>query len=230
MKKKVALFVIATNKYIEFVYPLYESIKKYFLVNHDVTVFVFTNTDKVPDGCVHIPIAGYGWPDATLKRYHIITDNRGSYSDFDHYYYCDADMLFVGDVGEEVFGNFMGVIHPSFYHKLFEPTYERNPKSTAFIEGGGEYYCGGFNGGSSYLRMASNIKEMIDVDLSNGIVAVWHDESYLNKYAKMNSPDVVLSPEYCYPENEELNRLWGILDIQPKLIALDKNKDEMRNV
>ena len=44
-KIKIGLLVIATGKYDVFVPPLFASMKKYFLTDHDVTMFVFTDSD-----------------------------------------------------------------------------------------------------------------------------------------------------------------------------------------
>ena len=70
--------------------------------------------------------------------------------------------------------------------------------------------------------MAECIKKNIDIDLNNNIIAVWHDESHLNRYFIDNKPEIELSPSYCYPEN------WN-LPFEKKLIALDKNHNEIRS-
>ena len=57
---------------------------------------------------------------------------------------------------------------------------------------------------------------------SNGIIAIWHDESHLNKFFTINKPTTILSPSYCYPES------W-ILDYNKKLLALDKDHESIRN-
>ena len=50
-KKKIGLLVIATGKYDMFVPPLFKSVKKHFMNNHDVTVFVFTVIDLLITSC-----------------------------------------------------------------------------------------------------------------------------------------------------------------------------------
>ena len=49
----------------------------------------------------------------------------------------------------------------------------------------------------------------------------WHHESHLNRYFIDNPPTIMLSPEYCYPEN------WDI-PFKKRLLALDKNHEECR--
>jgi len=225
---KIAVFVIATNKYLDFVEPLYKSMQNYFLVGHQKDIFVFTNRDSVPGNCKRVEVEAYGWPYASLMRYHMIYNNMSQYQYYDYYYYVDADMLFLQPVGEEVFGSFTCVLHPGFYYHLYVPTFERRAGSCAYVDDNGDYYAGGFNGGSNFLMMAFAIKLMTDIDLYKNFLPVWYDESYLNKYARLFPPDTVLTPDYCYPENRELNERWHLLDIKPKILALDKNKDEIR--
>jgi len=225
-KKKIGLLVIATGKYDEFIPPLFKSMKKHFLKDHDVTMFVFSDQD-IPkkDGLFHIFQKHEEWPYATLKRYHVFDKNKEILSKMDYLFYCDADMLFVNNIGNEILGQLVGTIHPGFYNGQ-RGTYETNEKSTAFIKSneGNKYYAGGFNGGSSqeFLKMSEFIKNNIDKDLLNNIIAVWHDESHLNKYFIDNIPTVELCPSYCYPES------WD-LPFEKKLLALDKNHNQIRN-
>ena len=66
----------------------------------------------------------------------------------------------------------------------------------------GEYYvAGGLNGGRAedYLRMCREWADAVRRDLEYCVIAVWHDESHLNKYVIGRHP-LVLSPEYLFPE------------------------------
>jgi len=54
--------------------------------------------------------------------------------------------------------------------------------------------------------------------MTNDVMAVWHDESHLNKYAVEHEAEIKpLSPAYCYPEG------WN-LPFDKKIISLDKGK------
>jgi len=223
---KIGLLVIATNKYISFSHRLLASSKQHFLTNHEVTMFVFTNRHDVPEGTVRLEQEHLQWPGPTLMRYHIFLKHKELLSKMDYLFYSDADMLFVDTVGDEVLGKTVATIHPGFYNKSrHEYTYETRNESSAFIppEEGFSYFAGGFNGGTAagYLELAENCKTMIDDDAKKGLIAVWHDESYMNKYFSRNPPANVLSPSYCYPESANL-------PFKKRLLALDKNHHEMR--
>jgi hypothetical protein len=224
---KIGILVIATNKYVKFTFPLYESAKKHFMQGHEVTMFVFTNMPDVPVGTVRVEQEHLPWPMPTLMRYHVFLKNRELLKDMDYLFYSDADMLFVDAVGDEALGSLVATTHPGFFNKhKSQYSYERRPESAAFMgpNDGYAYFAGGFNGGKrdTFLGMAEEIKKMIDSDAQKGIVAVWHDESYMNKYLSMNMPTNVLNPSYCYPESASL-------PFKKRLLALDKNHQEMRS-
>lgn len=227
--KKIGLLIIATNKYINFVKPLIKSANRFFLKNYDVNYFVFTNQDfEIINGVNVIHQEHMPWPMTTLKRYEIFDKNKEILKDMDYLFYCDADMLFVGDIRDEILPNsefgLVGTEHPGFYGKR-RGTYENRKESLAYVSSneGEIYFAGGFNGGTSkgFLKMCENLSKNIKEDEKNGVVAVWHDESHLNRYFIDNKPEKVLSPSYCYPES------WG-LPFEKRLLALDKNHNEMR--
>ncbi len=164
-----------------------------------------------------------GWPYDTMMRFAMYYDHRDKLKEMDYLFACDADMLFVGDVGGEILGERVATQHPGFVGE--RGSYETKQISTACVakHEGAHYFAGGFNGGSrgEFLKMARVITENIKKDLAKNFIAVWHDESHLNRYFIDNLPTVMLSPSYCYPES------WK-LPYKKRLLALDKNHKEMR--
>jgi histo-blood group ABO system transferase len=228
---EVGLIVIATNKYMRFLKPLYDSMQRYFLNEPDIQrkMFLFTNQAAF-DGPVIIYQEHEPWPFMTLKRYEMFHKNSRFFEKMDYLYYTDVDMIIQNQVGREILGDRVATMHPGFWntHRANFP-YETNPLSTAYIDlGQGErYYAGGFNGGKReiFLEMAKVIAENVNKDLQNGYIAVWHDESHLNRYLIDHKPSVVLNPSYCFPEAE-----WARnLPFQKIVVALDKNHEELRS-
>jgi histo-blood group ABO system transferase len=225
--KSVGLLLIATNKYTFFLQPLIESADNFFMKDYDVTYFIFTDQDldiKTNRKFVKINVEHKPWPWMTLGRYKIFSDNHDILDKMDYLYYSDVDMLFVSEVGEEILEDRVGTQHPCFVGKRGTP--ETNLRSLACVYDHEpmQYFAGGFNGGSSeqYLKMASIISKNIQIDLENGIIAIWHDESHLNRYFIDNPPTKVLSPSYCYGESMDIPYV-------KKLLALDKNHAFMRS-
>lgn len=225
--KKIGLLIIATNKYIQFLNNLISSADEYFLKDQKVTYFVFTNQNiKIESSrnVVKIDVEHKEWPWMTLGRYKIFIESSDKLSKMDYLYYCDVDMKFVESVGNEIIGERVSTQHPGYYGNRGTP--ETNPMSLACVYPNEEmqYFAGGFNGGSSseYLKMANKISENIDIDYSRNIIAVWHDESHMNRYFIDNKPTLILSPSYCYGESMNIPFI-------KKLVALDKNHQEIRD-
>lgn len=226
---KVGVIIIATGeKYHKYITPQINSIKENFKPSEDVTIFLFTDSnDKYTDKQFYAKDMGY--PGATLWRFHTMLSQEKELSAMDYLYYIDVDMRVVNKVGKEVLGDLVATLHPGFINK--RGTYDSNPASTAYVDTleGENYYCGGFNGGlsSRYLEMVKVLGENTVIDHSNKVVALWHDESHLNRYLIDNPPTKILPPSYCYPEPPEDERykkeIW-LEKYSPKIYALNKKQ------
>lgn len=225
---KVGLLIIATNKYAQFLQPLIESADKYFLPNNDeVNYFIFTNSefDVISKrNIIKVETEHNEWPWMTLGRYKIFSNNSEILSEMDYLYYCDVDMRFESEVGDEIIDDLVATQHHGYY--MMRGTPETNPLSLAcvFSNEQMQYFAGGFNGGSSkeYLKMAKKLSDNIERDYSNGIIAIWHDESHINRYFIDNKPTKILNPGYCFYENSDDKRF------EKKLIALIKKHNDIR--
>ncbi|XP_068106437.1 N-acetyllactosaminide alpha-1,3-galactosyltransferase-like isoform X1 [Hyperolius riggenbachi] len=127
-----------------------------------------------------------------------------------HYLICmDVDQVFTSRYGPEVLGDLMAQLHSGYYlAKREEFPYEQGPQSAAYIPPGeGQYYyhASVFGGTPSHLiNLTASCLAGILKDKEQGVEAVWHDESHLNRYfALENLPLKILSPEYCWDK-----RLW----------------------
>ena len=76
------------------------------------------------------------------------------------------------------------------------------------------------------MRMAETISHNVLEDEKNGIVAEWHDESHMNRYAIDNPPSKILGLDYCCPDWP--NKI-DFSKVNPKILALTKNHEEVRS-
>lgn len=228
--ENVGLLIIATNKYFDFVEPLLESARKYFLSvpGFNVVPFVFTDQQApVSHGAIKLLVKHRPWPMTTLLRFRMFLDHRQDIEKMDYLFYCDADMRFVDKVGEEVLGTTVGTIHPLRYDTPLGMVdcYENRPESKAYLppEQGQRYYMAAFFGGrtENFIDIATELAECIDTDLSRGIIAKWHDESHLNRYFADHPPSVELPPSYCYLEGMSF-------PFKPVIVSLKKDYAVMR--
>lgn len=233
---KICILNIATNKYINFVEQLLESVEENFLNGHDISALVFTNheIEEVSDNVKISQIEHEPWPIPTLKRYHYFMSEAEYISQFDYCFYMDVDMRIEDKVGDEILGDLVATQHPGFWWKdKNQFSYERRQISTAYVPmGEGKmYYAGGFNGGKPeyFLKMSEKIVKNVDKDFENDLVAVWHDESHMNRYLIDNPPTVELNPSYCYPEAVRFNPGGWNVPFDAKIVALEKNHDKVRS-
>lgn len=231
----VGVLLICTGKYDQFVKPLLDSLDKNFLPGTPRTYYLFTDKEHVDERAVHTKIVRKGFPGDTLYRFHyfLMLEER-LIKETTTLYYMDVDMLCVNTIGNEILPSFtkrlVATAHPGFYFvNLGTP--ETNPESTAYIHPNEYrpcYWAGGFSGGETvaYLGMAKSIKENVDADSLKNYVAVWHDESHLNRYLTSNLGQVkTLNPSYCYSHSHCV----GKPGVVPRLVALDKNHSEVRS-
>ena len=230
---KICILTIATNKYIQFVEQLYNNIEEHFLNGHEIEGIIFTEHEvEVSDNIKISQIEHEPWPMPTLKRYNYFMKEADHISKYDYCFYFDVDMGLVAKVGDEVLSDLVATMHP---YQSFAPkeqrSYDRNPKSLAYVgfgEEGENYYAGGFNGGSTkeFLKMSEVIANRVTKELKHDIIPLWHDESHMNRYLIDNPPTLTLTPSYCFAEEQMGNPSYPF---EPKIIALKKNHNELRN-
>ncbi|XP_040899053.1 N-acetyllactosaminide alpha-1,3-galactosyltransferase-like [Toxotes jaculatrix] len=213
LQSSVALTVFAVGRYLDaYLKTFLTSAEKHFMLGLPVAYYVFTDLpEKVP----HIELAPQRslkviqvkkysrWQDISMMRMKMISEVIES--EIRHhfkYVFCfDVDQEFQGRFGSEALGASVALLHAHFY-KLPKDrfTYDRNPKSKAFMETGDFYYHAAVFGG-----LWENVKKLADAcylgimeDKLNDVEALWHDESHLNKYFWLHKPSKILSPEYCW--------------------------------
>ena len=236
----LGLIIIATGKYDRFIEPLLSSADKYLLLGHNLDIYLMTDkpyTGKCPErfSVASLNVPHLPWPCPTLYRYKWIT----LYADLmtaSNLYYLDVDMLFTNKVGEEILPDETGIVavrHPGFYVNCGWGDHKTGVVSLAHVEPSRRlfYFAGGFQGGerTAYLNACADMSINIDTDISNKVMAQWHDESHWNHYLK-HHPYRSLTPEYCMVEQVELRKKWGIDNLTPRIVALKKDHSKIRNI
>lgn len=143
------------------------------------------------------------WQDISMMRMKTISQFiESKIRHHSNYVFCfDVDQEFKGRFGSEALGDSVALLHAHFYKLPKERfTYDKNPKSKAYMESGDYYYHAAIFGG-----LWQNVKNLTDTcylsimeDKQAGVEALWHDESHLNKYFWLYKPRRLLSPEYCW--------------------------------
>jgi hypothetical protein len=232
-KERVAIITVATGNYVQYLWQFWYSVA----VNWAEQPAIYCLTDYggdalVPPGVMVLRHEHSPWPCPTLMRYHAFVKNRDAMTGHGFYLYNDVDMRYVSPVDPSVFtGGTLAVRHPGFHaKKRDEYPHEGRKASACYVppEKRMAYYCGGCQGGERYMELAVSCAALIDQDLNAGIMPSWHDESAYNKHLSDNPPDVVLGPGYCYPGNDQDAFSWGLGDVKPVLVAIDKDHARAR--
>jgi hypothetical protein len=231
---KIAFLTIATYKYAAYAFNLIESLNKYAFndTNNDISLIVcsdhdikFDNTQRVK-GYIH-NITHIPFPLISLMRYHYYSALELILQEYDYVYHIDCDMQLNELISNEILGNTVCVEHPGYIINVPPERlpYDRKQDSNAYVSliGGTKYYQNCFQGGktSLFLKMCRELKHKIEEDLRKNYIALWHDESYMNRYMVDNPPDLVLPFVYAYPELYDLGPI-------KKIIHLHKNNLEIR--
>jgi len=228
---KIGLCVAATGRYALFLPQLIASAKKYFFVNDDVTLFIFTDQPvKVSAGVEVIYQKKLGWPYDSMYRYDMYLRAKQQLEKMDYIYSCDADTIFVDRVDSEIIAPLVAVIHPdspdwNWATKNNVP-YDRNIRSTAYMgpNDGTYYYAGAFYGGQTneFFKFCETNFKNVQIDMMHGVQARVDDESHNNKYFFLNPPALALPSQYYCPPH--------LVTRYPsaKIMAVKKNDGYMR--
>ena len=215
---KVAITFIGTNRYLDYLPKYYENIEKYFLPNTEKVILAFTDGElnDTPDNLKVYHQEHLEWPFITLKRFEIINKARDVIEECDWLVFIDADALVVDKITEYEFFRFdkplFGVHHPCHFlgmepHNKAPGAYEQNKKCEAYVDVSTSlhpvYWQGCLWGGKvpEVCAMIDELEARVNRDLGNDIVAVWHDETQINRYFLERTEEVhTFGPEYAFPE------------------------------
>ena len=238
--KKVAILYIALGRYVVFWKDFFESCEEKLL---SCNKHYFIWSDCPPEQLEYgnrpnvslIHTEKRGWPYDTLMRFEMFLGKREEILTCDYAFFFNANMLFFNptDLSEIaphewndglVAGAHPGVLSRKHNTNPDKHSYERRPESTAYIPfGSGKHYvCGAFNGGTSeaFMKMCTTLKENVQKDLDNGIIACVDDESHLNAYMSKHRY-LFAGIAYGFPE-KELKRLKSPQKRMVKIISRSK--------
>ncbi len=235
---RIGILYICTGNYTVFWDGFYHSSEKNLLSEHEKYYFVFTDGQIETFGNQRVKVIyqqKLGWPLDTLFRFKIFLQVEEELKKMDYLFFFNANLCINKTIGSEILPEKVDELvvtqHPGFFSKeRKEFTYETRKESKAYIspEEGDIYIAGGLNGGDSacYLQMIKDLESAIDSDYQKNIVAIWHDESHINRYI-LDKPFKLLPPDYLYPEG------WDI-PFEKNIIILNKDKfgghDRMRGI
>jgi len=226
----IGILYIATGKYKIFFEKFYHSAIKNFIIDKDKRFFVFTDDPEYFQNYNDVEVTKIdhnSFPLDSLLRFRFFNKNKSKFNNCDYLIFMNSNMIINKKISFDDFfvdnhnNCFWGVNHPGWYNQeITNFPYERNKKSNACIKpGDGKiYYQGCLFAGKTYefLFMCDYLDQMIMGDLNNNYIAIWHDESHINKFFLENTP-VTLNPSFAYPEYWHIPFEKNIIQLEKKI-------------
>ena len=227
---KMAILYICTGKYTVFWKGFYESAEKFLFTKEEKEYFVWTDDLQLCKAQnVHlIEKKCEGFPFDSLFRFKMFLQVKEQLKTFDYIYFFNSNAQFLDKIDVELLPKdrtqLVGSLWP-IHRKIFTSPcfygYERNVHSLAYVPPFHKpyyYFMGGLNGGESkaYIKMIEVLYNNIQTDYNNGIIAIAHDESHINKYFRSH-PCTMLDKHISCPEE------W-VKGFNTKIIYRDKVK------
>jgi hypothetical protein len=215
---RITFVTYATGPYNAFVADLWASIQRFAFPGHDVHLHLFTDRAEDPTFLAHPNVhkkqqGRVGWPYDSLGRHFLYLESLQWLAPMDYVLAIDSDSVIVAPLDVTMLGESIACLQAwsfGFHRSRF--TYDQRltlggePFSEAYIapNEGEKYYCGGIFGGSlaGFGAILERTVALARADLSKDPprIALWHDESYLNRVFVDAPPTVALGPAYMYPE------------------------------
>lgn len=208
---KIGVLYIAIGRYIQFWSDFYVNMERTFAIDAQKEYYVFTDAKEMnykTNENVHlIEVEDKGWPQNTVNRFAMFLSIEDQLRTNKFLFFFNANYMPISEIAlDEIMpcGKDGLVMLTWFDNKNpNEYTYERNSSSRAYIPfgSGKKYLQGGFNGGltAEYLGLVRECYENISIDNANGVIAVWNDESHLNR-CLVDKEYKILSKIYGRPE------------------------------
>lgn len=194
--QKTAVTCLATGAYTDFAPDWSRSISEHW---PEAQQFILSDglTDCFQDvDFIVLPWGHFRWPFSTNFRHSALLAYAKVFAEFDLLIHVDVDAKFIGRPVLPLSGLF-ALQHPGYPQGRAEyAPFEDRRECLAYVPSDRRvsYFAGGFQGGDtvSFLQACLTIREWSLHDFRNGLVPIWHDESYWNRYCSESDEVVVL--------------------------------------
>jgi hypothetical protein len=193
-RKSIGIYSIFIGKYDIFYENFIKNVDENFYPDFTKYYYIVTDNKNLPkfnDRTFIFNTERIGWPYETLYRFKYMTMfNQEDISKSDYIFFVNSNGKFTKKIYNDMINNdYAFTIHHGFNNKSYKKIpYEKKSKSTAFIPYENnfkfEYFAGGFYGAKTekFINMCKILDSNILTDEKNNHIAIWHDESHLNKF------------------------------------------------
>lgn len=186
---KIGILYIGIGQYACFWPEFYESCEKNFVTGAMKQYFVFTDKDYItPKNNIEVfHQDDMGWPCNSLLRFKMFSRIEGKLQNYDFLFFFNSNAKIIRPVSSEdilpIDEDFSALCIEDNPEKM---SFESRPVSAAYVSKNeaNYYFSGALNGGKckAYLKLIKSCDQIVNTDIQNGIMPLWHDESVLNRY------------------------------------------------
>lgn len=186
---KIGILYIGIGRYACFWTDFYSSCQKNFVPEAEKHYYVFTDSDSIAPSD-HVTVFhqdDMGWPCNSLFRFKMFKRIEQHLKANDYLFFFNSNALIVSAISaKDILPEEEDFSAMSIETDINNMGHENRKASAAYIAKGeaAHYYSGALNGGKClpYIELINECDRIVDTDLNNGIMPVWHDESVLNKF------------------------------------------------
>lgn len=187
---KIGILYIGIGRYVSFWADFYKSCEELLVPEAEKHYYVFTDQENLIESSERIKVFhqdDMGWPCNSLFRFKMFRRIKDDLTGNDYLFFFNSNAKIVRPVSTDEF-----LPQEEDYSALCmaeKPDmlgHERRQTSACCVaEDETDYYfSGALNGGKCkpYLQLIEGCDDIVDTDLRNGIMPIWHDESAINRF------------------------------------------------
>lgn len=206
--EKIAIFVGATGAYSQYLKQFVETARKFLFPTLEKRFIIFTDQPDIVSGddIRTIHVEARVWPHYVMRKFKYIIDSVELWANVDWCALFNVNIRFQHPMPTSILpGENDELAILSFgWHSRKRPPVETRPQFRCALRTGHkerDYWQASMVLGArdKFLIACTKMEQDMCVDREKGLVAVWHDESYLNHYCDRKKIKLI-TYDYCYPE------------------------------
>lgn len=206
----VAIFVGSTGPYATYMPTFINSAEKFLFPGTKKRYIVFTDlkSHEFGENVIFVPTEHKQWPWFVMRRYDFILEQESLWADCDYCMLLNVNVEFKQPIPCEHLlpDETQDIACLTFdWHKPHNLPVERRPEYHCFIPTDvklSKYWQSGLYVTTTtvFKTLCADIAPAMKEDREKGLIAVWHDESYLNHWL-VGKKIKAISKDYCMPED-----------------------------
>ena len=186
---KIGILYIGIGRYACFWREFYNSCEMFLLPEGEKHYYVFTDKDEIQPGerVMVFHQDDMGWPCNSLMRFKMFNRIKDLLQENDYLFFFNANAQVVIPVqAQDILPEAEDYSALCIEDNPAKMSFESRPASAAYVSNqeATHYFSGALNGGKceAYLKLIETCEKIVDTDLRNGLMPLWHDESVLNAF------------------------------------------------